>query len=163
MRKLAAGEPVIGFENRYRARDGSYRWLVWNAAPHPEEQLIYAVAHDVTERKQAEAGPRCGQPGAGSLQLLGLPRPARAPAQPSTASARRWRRTTPSAWTRPAAATWSASGPRPRGMGQLIDDLLHLSRVARTELQREPVDLSELARGSRANCRSATRRARWIS
>jgi PAS domain S-box-containing protein len=32
-------------------------------------------------------------------------------------------------------------------MGQLIDDLLHLSRVTRSELAREVVDLSALARG----------------
>jgi two-component system, NtrC family, sensor kinase len=31
-------------------------------------------------------------------------------------------------------------------MGQLIDDLLHLSRVGRTELKRRPVDLSAVAR-----------------
>jgi light-regulated signal transduction histidine kinase (bacteriophytochrome) len=30
-------------------------------------------------------------------------------------------------------------------MGQLIDDLLHLSRVGRAELQRRPVDLSAVA------------------
>jgi PAS domain S-box-containing protein len=54
VRKLEAGEPVAELENRFRARDGSYRWLVWNAAPDVEERLIYAVARDVTERKQAE-------------------------------------------------------------------------------------------------------------
>jgi PAS domain S-box-containing protein len=32
-------------------------------------------------------------------------------------------------------------------MGQLIDDLLSLSRVGRAEMQREPVDLTALARG----------------
>jgi signal transduction histidine kinase len=32
-------------------------------------------------------------------------------------------------------------------MGQLIDDLLNLSRVSRTEMQRQDVDLSEMARG----------------
>jgi signal transduction histidine kinase len=31
-------------------------------------------------------------------------------------------------------------------MGQLIDDMLNLSRVGRTEMQREPVDLTALAR-----------------
>ncbi len=79
-RKLAAGE-LVHFEIRCLAKDGSCRWLEWNAAPHPEEQLIYAVAHDVTERKQAEAALVAANQELESLQLLGLPRPARAPAE----------------------------------------------------------------------------------
>src|SRR6185295_645110 len=33
---------------------GSYRWFLWNAVPFPRQQLIYADARDITERKQAE-------------------------------------------------------------------------------------------------------------
>jgi PAS domain S-box-containing protein len=51
---LMAGTRVIGFENRYRARDGSYRWLQWAAAPHVEQGVIYAAARDVTDRHMAE-------------------------------------------------------------------------------------------------------------
>ncbi|HKW99402.1 MAG TPA: ATP-binding protein [Bryobacteraceae bacterium] len=54
MQKLATGEVTISFENRYRAKDGSYRWLVWNSAPFAQHQLIYAAARDITERKRAE-------------------------------------------------------------------------------------------------------------
>jgi PAS domain S-box-containing protein len=43
------------FENRYRSRDGSFRWLGWTAAPFPAEQLVYIFAHDITERKASEA------------------------------------------------------------------------------------------------------------
>ena len=49
----AHGGQTVAFENRYRCKDGSYRWLSWNAIPSPE-QLVYAVAQDVTDRKQAE-------------------------------------------------------------------------------------------------------------
>jgi len=52
MQKLIAGQNTISFENRYRAKDGSYRWMLWNATPFG--QLIYAAAHDITERKEAE-------------------------------------------------------------------------------------------------------------
>jgi signal transduction histidine kinase len=38
------------FENRYRHRDGSYRWLSWTAVP--EQGLIHAVGRDVTEEKK---------------------------------------------------------------------------------------------------------------
>ncbi len=49
--RLAAGESIVSFENRYRARDGSYRRLVWTAAPRLEERLVFAAARDVTESK----------------------------------------------------------------------------------------------------------------
>ena len=52
---LTSGGHVIDFENRYRARDGSYKWLQWAAAPFPQQGLIYCAARDVTERK-ASAG-----------------------------------------------------------------------------------------------------------
>jgi PAS domain S-box-containing protein len=54
-RALAAGGEVHQFENRYRCRDGTYRWLSWNSFPLPDEGLIFAVIRDVTARKQAEA------------------------------------------------------------------------------------------------------------
>jgi PAS domain S-box-containing protein len=51
--KVASGAHLLQFENRYRAADGSYRWLSWTAAPYPDEESIYAVARDVTDDKAA--------------------------------------------------------------------------------------------------------------
>lgn len=53
--KLAQGIQTSGFENRYRCRDGSYRWILWSVAPFLEQKLLYCVARDITERKCAEA------------------------------------------------------------------------------------------------------------
>src|SRR5207253_9170840 len=43
---------VVDFENRYRAKDGSWRWLLWSA--RSDEERVYAAARDVTERKGME-------------------------------------------------------------------------------------------------------------
>ena len=51
---LGSGDRVLAFENRYRAKDGTYRWLQWNAVPLSSEQAIYAAARDITERKEAK-------------------------------------------------------------------------------------------------------------
>ena len=54
LEKLSAGHTTTSFENRYRTKDGSYRWLLWTAKPYLAESLLYATAHDITERKTAE-------------------------------------------------------------------------------------------------------------
>lgn len=52
---LSSGTDVVQFENRYRCKDGSYRWLEWNCpAPLPGENLLYAVARDITSDKKHE-------------------------------------------------------------------------------------------------------------
>jgi PAS domain S-box-containing protein len=50
---LESGE-LSGFENRLPAADGSYRWLQWNVLADADEGLVYGLARDVTERRNAE-------------------------------------------------------------------------------------------------------------
>ncbi len=45
---------VRSFENRYRHKEGGWRWLLWSA--RGDGEVWYAVAKDVTERKLLEAG-----------------------------------------------------------------------------------------------------------
>jgi PAS domain S-box-containing protein len=52
--QVRGGGKALGFENRYLCKDGSYRWLLWNAAPDFEGKVIYSVARDITARKEAE-------------------------------------------------------------------------------------------------------------
>jgi PAS domain S-box-containing protein len=52
---LASGEPAeVAVENRIHSADGTYRWLSWRAVAAPEEDLVYAVARDVTEERARE-------------------------------------------------------------------------------------------------------------
>jgi diguanylate cyclase (GGDEF)-like protein/PAS domain S-box-containing protein len=52
---LFEGSETLQFENRYRAKDGSWHWLRWSSQLSPDESLIYARAADVTELKRIEA------------------------------------------------------------------------------------------------------------
>ncbi|AMY08888.1 PAS domain S-box protein [Luteitalea pratensis] len=54
-REVKSGGQARSFENRYRCKDGSWRWLLWNATPDLDRRVIYSVARDVTARKAAEA------------------------------------------------------------------------------------------------------------
>lgn len=53
-RRVRSGGQALSFENRYLCKDGSYKWLLWNATADVEHQVIYSVARDITERKQAD-------------------------------------------------------------------------------------------------------------
>lgn len=49
------GREDVDFENRYRAKDGSWHWLRWSAGLSREESLVYGRATDVTRLKRVEA------------------------------------------------------------------------------------------------------------
>lgn len=50
--RLVNQEQVLNFVNRFCCKDGEYRWIEWRS--RPMGQNIYAVARDITERKQAD-------------------------------------------------------------------------------------------------------------
>ncbi len=52
--RILGGAQTCSFENRYRCKDGSYRWMMWTATPMVAERLIYAAARDITDHKLAE-------------------------------------------------------------------------------------------------------------
>jgi PAS domain S-box-containing protein len=47
------GQPAIRFPNRYRCKDGSYRWISWVGVP--EDGMVYCSGRDITDEKAAEA------------------------------------------------------------------------------------------------------------
>ncbi|RYE92830.1 MAG: PAS domain S-box protein [Myxococcales bacterium] len=48
------GPPVFDYDNRCMHRDGSSRWLRWQAVHEPSSGCIYAIATDITERLSQE-------------------------------------------------------------------------------------------------------------
>jgi PAS domain S-box-containing protein len=54
MGTLSEGGIIPRFENRYRGKDGSYRWISWTAVP--DASHIHAIGRDVqSEKESAEA------------------------------------------------------------------------------------------------------------
>jgi diguanylate cyclase (GGDEF)-like protein/PAS domain S-box-containing protein len=52
---LASGVDSVNFENRYRHRDGSWRWLLWNCpAARDDDDRVHAVARDITVERRSE-------------------------------------------------------------------------------------------------------------
>lgn len=51
---ILKADTSLYFENRFRAKDGSYRWLGWTIAPFAAEGLLYIFARDMTERRERE-------------------------------------------------------------------------------------------------------------
>jgi PAS domain S-box-containing protein len=47
--QVRAGGQALSFENRYRCKDGSYRWLLWNARSDPDNQLIYSYCKSIRD------------------------------------------------------------------------------------------------------------------
>jgi len=50
--KLGNQEEILNFENRYRCKNGSYKWIEWRSKP--VGTIIYATARDITDRKLHE-------------------------------------------------------------------------------------------------------------
>lgn len=51
---LREGNHTFYFENRYLTKSGKIKWLAWNATYSMEENNIYAVAKNITEKKELE-------------------------------------------------------------------------------------------------------------
>jgi serine/threonine-protein kinase len=51
---LFSGNPMYHHENRFRCKDGSYRWMHWTGQMIAGQDLIYCIGRDITDRKQVE-------------------------------------------------------------------------------------------------------------
>jgi PAS domain S-box-containing protein len=54
-RELTRSKPLMNFENRYITKGGETVWLSWTSLPVESQELIFAIAKNITHRKRQEA------------------------------------------------------------------------------------------------------------
>ncbi|MEO6313523.1 MAG: PAS domain S-box protein [Chitinophagaceae bacterium] len=52
--QMLQGSPMLNFQNRYIAKDGSIVWLEWTSVYSVDKELVFAIAKDITLRKEIE-------------------------------------------------------------------------------------------------------------
>ena len=52
--ELFEGKHLVNFRNRYVTKPGTIIWLEWTSLYFPDEQVVFAIAKDITKRKQVE-------------------------------------------------------------------------------------------------------------
>jgi|GEM_PF-2072145 len=67
---LLKGEVVFNFENQFLKKDNTFHWLSWTAVPVPEQKLIYATAHDISQYKEYQRKIKVNEDRLDSLLLL---------------------------------------------------------------------------------------------
>lgn len=147
-----------GFVNRYRHKDGHYVWLRWSSSPRPDSDLVYASAVDVSEQHwaQQEILRLNSQLQEKVLELDRLNRELESFAYSVSHDLRSPLRALDGfaqALLRHKQDQLDAQGQQFLGriklaaqkMGELIDDLLLLSRVTQAETNLVEVDLSAMA------------------
>lgn len=155
--RLVAGGEVVFFENRYRRKDGAWRWLSWSARSSVPARTIYATARDITEQKQAaeqivqlnqELSQRASQLEAANRELeafsYSVSHDLRAPLRHISGFVDLLKKHSASVLAGPSVRYLDFIAGAVKQMGRLVDDLLGFSRMARSELRHTRVSLKQL-------------------
>ena len=54
-KSLLNSAPLVDFENRYVTKSGEIVWLSWTSQPIEQAKLVFAIAKNITQRKELEA------------------------------------------------------------------------------------------------------------
>jgi PAS domain S-box-containing protein len=165
--KLAEGRDLISFENRYRCRDGSFRWFHWTATPFLERGVIYAAARDVTERKQTdqriqelnrELGHKLEELAAVNQELEGfsysVAHDLRAPLRHIDGFSKILLEDHGAEMKEEARLLLERIRDGAQHMGALIDELLNFSRLGRQEPRRQITGLNSIVEEARTGLRT---------
>jgi PAS domain S-box-containing protein len=153
--RMASGEVMMGFENRYQAKDGSYRWLNWSAVASPATGLVYAAARDVTAQKRAaiDLERHAAELSAVNEELeafsYSVSHDLRAPLRHVTGFATLLERSAGGRLAEPETRYVRTIVDAASRMGRLIDDLLAFSRMGRSPIERRRISLADVVRDAR--------------
>ena len=147
MSELSSDYEVVGFVNRYRHRDGSYRYLEWRSKPCGE--LVYGAARDVTRAHEREAALRVAKDAAEqasrakSMFLANMSHEIRTPMNGVLGATELLGETPLSSEQLELVETVRSSG---EALLNIINDILDFSRVEAGKLGIEsvPLDLEEV-------------------
>jgi PAS domain S-box-containing protein len=168
--QLAGGHATQRFENRYRCKDGSYRWLSWKATPILEHGVIYASARDVTERRRLarELESRATELTTLNQELeafsYSVSHDLRAPLRHVTGFVALLERSAAAKLDAEELRRLQTISEAATRMGRLIDDLLAFSRMGRTALAKRRINLDEMVRDARRELSAdpASTQAKWV-
>ncbi|SKA92230.1 PAS domain S-box-containing protein [Prosthecobacter debontii] len=174
--QVSGGQSSDHFENRYLCKDGSWKWLWWKGRNLEETGLIYATARDITEQKEAEEKirrlnrmleERAAQLDATNQELeafsYSVSHDLRAPLRGIAGFAQALEEHADASLDDTARGYLMRVRRAADRMGNLIDDLLKLSRLTRAEMNLQKVNLSDMAESilTQLKQREPDRQIKW--
>ncbi len=176
-KQVTEGGHISRFRNRYRCRDGSYRWFMWSASVSSDGLQHFASARDITDEKRAEDEIAALNKTLveHNTQLESINNELEAFSYSVSHDLRSPLRSLDGfsqALMEDCGDKLDSEGQdnllrirrASQRMGQLIDDLLNLSRLTRADMNRQIVDLSKLAKETAEEIRAtdATRDVEFV-
>lgn len=156
---LAHNIKVVSFENRYLCKDGSYKWFSWNSVPLIEEELVFAVARDISKNKEEEEAikmlnnelsHRASELEAVNKELetfsYSVSHDLRAPLRSLTGFSEMLAKRAAGTLDDKSMHYLNVISESATQMGRLIDDLLSFSRMGREEMMKTVVSIDRLVK-----------------
>lgn len=158
---LAHNIKVVSFENRYLCKDGSFKWLSWNSVPLIEEELVFAVARDISKNKEEEGAikrlnkelaSRASELESVNKELetfsYSVSHDLRAPLRSLTGFSEMLAKRAAGTLDEKNMHYLNVISESARQMGRLIDDLLSFSRMGREEMMKTVVSIDRLVKAT---------------